>query len=167
MNSRLRQRWLWLFLAINALSLLAGALVERPEQLDLSCRGRAAQTLPGTEQQWLLHRYDLDLRRDGQGDYKARLRLLDTSNGQALGYLHRAARFDYRRQGQRLLLHVRHSGKSDTSNLGEQQLRGLGLFVFNEQLRLSYHLRQLAPGTLLISNGQGGVLLCSQSSPRH
>ncbi len=168
MNSLRRQHLLWLFLIISALSVATGALLPRTDApLQLSCRGRAAQVLPGTgQQQWLLHRYDLDLRSDGQGDYKARLRLLNTSSGQELGYLHRTARFDYQRQGQNLLLHVLHSGKSTTANLQEQQLAGLGLFVFNEQLRLAYQLRQLAAGTLLISNGQGGVLLCAQNSPR-
>lgn len=133
----------------------------------MSCRGRAAQVLPGgsDQQQWLLHRFDLDLRGDGQGDYKARLHLLDANRGKGQGYQHRTARFDHQRQGPRLLLHVQHSGKSDSANLGEQQLAGLGLFVFHEQLRLTYQLRQLAAGRLLISNGQGDVLLCAQNPP--
>ena len=167
MNSRQRRYLIGAFLAICALSLLGGALFNRADApLELNCRGRAAQMLPGTDQQqWLLHRYDLDLRRDGLGDYKTRLRLLNVSNAEELGYLHRTARFDHSRQGQRLLLHVLHSGKSNTDSLHEQQLAGLGLFVFNEQLRLAYQVRQLAAGNLLISNGQGGVLLCTQNMP--
>lgn len=167
MNNPQRRYWVGLFLAISALSLLAGNLINRADApLELSCRGRVAQVVPGSaQQQWLLHRYDLDLHKDGQGDYKARLRLLDASTGKGLGYLHRTARFDHQRQGQRMLLHVQHSGKSDTASLDEQQLAGLGLFVFNAQLRLTYQLRQLSAGHLLISNGQGGVLFCAQNLP--
>lgn len=152
-------------IAAAAVSLGAGVLfADRGQPLDLQCRGRSAQLLPNSEQrQWLLHRYDLDLRPDGQGDYKARLRLLDSVNGQNLGYLPYSSSFAQRRQGQRLLLRVIHSDKGETANLQEQQLAGLGLFVFNEGMRLSYQLRQLTPDSLLISNGQGGVLLCMQN----
>lgn len=154
-----------LFLVIGALSLGAGFLFEgRGQALDLQCRGRSAQLLPNSEQrQWLLHRYDLDLRPDGQGDYKARLRLLDSDTADNLGYQHRSASFEQRRHGQRLLIRVQHSASSDTGSLQQRQLSGLGLFVFNEGMRLSYRLRQLAPGSLLIGNGQGGVLLCVQN----
>lgn len=158
-----RRRWqhFALFLAIGALSLGAGALIARPDApLDLQCSGRAAQQVPGENQQWLLHKFDLDLRAEGQGDYKARLRLLDAASQQTLGYLNRTANFSQQRQGQRLLIQVLHSSKSTTGNLQEQRLAGLGLYIFNEQLRLSYPIRQLAPGSLLLSNGQGGVLLC-------
>lgn len=156
---------LCLAVAMGALSLGAGILfAERGQPLDLQCHGSSAQLLPNSEQrQWLLHRYDLDLRSDGQGDYKARLRLLDSGSGQNLGYLHRSASFAQQRQGQRLLLQVFHSGSGDTGNLEARELAGLGLFVFNEGMRLSYRLRQLAPGSLLIGNGQGGVLLCVQN----
>lgn len=168
MSSR-RWRHLWAFLVISALSLGAGLLIQRPDApLDLLCSGRGAQQVETNRgQQWLLHQYDLDLRTEGLGDYKTSSRLLDTNNGQALGYLHRTASFEHRREGRRLLIHVQHSGKSETDNLQDQQLAGLGLFIFTEQARLSFKLRQFAPHSLLISNGQGAVLLCEQSLPRH
>lgn len=167
MTSPQRRHLLWLFLVGSLLSLAAGILIDRPQApLDLGCGGRSAQLLPGkNRQQWLLHRYDLDLRAEGLGDFKARLRLLDAASGQDLGYLNQATHFGYRRQGQRLLLQVLHSDNGQTSNLQPQQLAGLGLYVFNPGLRLTYRLRQLGPGRLLIDNGQGGVLFCVGKPP--
>jgi hypothetical protein len=168
MNSVQRRHLFWLFLVGCLLSLGAGLLLKRTQTpLDLECGGRTALLLPGAErQQWLLLRYNLDLRLEELGDIKARLRLFDAANGQDLGYQHRTARFSYRRQGQRLLLQVLHSGNSQTGNLPPQQLAGLGLFIFNEQLHLSYRMRQISPDSLLIETGQGGALFCVQN-PAH
>ena len=159
---------LWLFLAGSLLSLGAGVLLGRPQApLDLKCSGRTALLLPGNGgQQWLLVRYDLDLRAEGLGDFKARLRLFDAASGQDLGYQHRAARFAYQRQDQRLLLQVQHSGSSLTGDLASEKLAGVGLFVFSEQLRLSYPIRRSGPDSLLIDIGQGGAQLCASRPPR-
>ncbi|MNG37534.1 hypothetical protein D3C84_1249220 [compost metagenome] len=59
-------------------------------------------------------------------------------------------------------MQVQHSGKSETGDLQEPQLAGLGLFIFNEQLELTYRLRRLDPQSVLISSGRGDVLLCKQ-----
>ncbi|MET1080188.1 MAG: hypothetical protein ABWY06_19420 [Pseudomonas sp.] len=168
MNSLVPRSLLWLFLAGSLLSLGLGAWYSRQQgSLDLSCAGRAAQLLPGENpQRWLLHRFDLDLRTEGLGDYRARLRLLDASSGKSLGYQSRTTHFSQRRQGPRLLVQVLNSGKSETDNLPQPQLAGVGLFVFNEQMHLTYRLRQLAPGSLLIDNGQGSVLLCRHNPSR-
>lgn len=167
MNSLQRRHLFWLFLAGSLLSLGAGLLVNRAQiPLDLECSGRSALLLPGTEQQWLLLRYDLDLRTEGMGDLKARLHLFDAASGQDLGYQHRTASFTYQRQDQRLLLQILHSGNSQTGSLQLQQLAGLGLFVFNEQLRLSYPIRQIDPNSLLIDTGQGGALFCMHNPSR-
>ena len=167
MSSR-RWRHLWVFLVVGALSLGAGMLVERPAPpLDLLCSGRSALELQAPQGRWLLNEYHLDLRAEGLGDYKASARLLEAGNSEALGYLHRTASFEHRREGRRLLLHVQHSGKSETDSLQEQQLAGLGLFIFTEQSRLTYKVRRLTPDSVLISDGMGAVLFCEQSLARH
>lgn len=167
MNSLQRRHLLWLFLAGSLLSLGAGLLFGRAQApLDLSCSGRTAQLLPGEQQRWLLLRYDLDLRAEELGDLKARLRLLDAASGRNLGYQHRTAYFSHRRQDQRLLLQILQSGNSQTGDLPPQQLAGLGLFVFNDQMRLSYPLRQVGPDSLLIDTGQGGALFCARRPSR-
>ncbi|QKE62796.1 hypothetical protein HNE05_05285 [Aquipseudomonas campi] len=168
MSSR-RWRHLWVFLVVGALSLGAGALVKRPDApLDLLCSGRSAHMLKAPAgAQWLLYQYYLDLRAEGLGDYKTSARLLDTSSGQVLGHLHRTASFEHRREGRRLLIHVQHSGKSETDNLQEPQLANLGLFLFTEQARLTYRVRHLSADSVLISNGLGAVLFCEQNLPRN
>ena len=167
MSSR-RWRHLWVFLVVGALSLGAGMLVERPDPpLDLLCSGRSVHELEAPQGRWLLNEYHLDLRAEGLGDYKTSARLLDTGSGETLGYLHRTASFEHRREGRRLLLHVQHSGKSETDSLQEQQLAGLGLFIFTEQSRLTYKVRRLTPDSVLISDGMGAVLFCEQSLARH
>lgn len=167
MTSLQRRHLLWLFLAGSLLSLGAGILVDRPQApLDLGCGGRSAQLLPGkNRQQWLLHRYDLDLRPEGLGSLKARLHLLDAASGQDLGYRNLATHFSYRRQGQRVLLRVLSSDDGQTGDLRLQRLAGLGLYAFNPELRLTSRLRQLGPGLLLIDNGQDGVLFCAGKPP--
>ncbi|MGG5870580.1 hypothetical protein [Pseudomonas peli] len=167
MTSR-RWRHLWVFLVVGALSLGAGMLVERPAPpLDLLCSGRSALEIESPQGRWLLNEYHLDLRAEGLGDYKASARLLETGNSETLGYLHRTASFEHRREGQRLLLHVQHSGKRETDSLQEPQLAGLGLFIFTEQSRLTYKVRRLTPDSVLISDGMGAVLFCEQSLARH
>ncbi|MBD9424610.1 hypothetical protein IB232_04705 [Pseudomonas sp. PDM15] len=168
MNSLARRHLLWLFLAGSLLSLGAGVLLGRPQApLDLECGGRSALLLPGNEsQQWLVVRYDLDLRAEGLGDFKARLRLLDVASGQDSGYQHRATRFSHQRRDQRLLLQVLHSGSSQTGDLAPEKLAGLGLFLFNEQLHLSYPLRRIGPDSLLIDTGQGGAVFCTRHPSR-
>jgi hypothetical protein len=167
MNSLQKRHLLWLFLAGSLLSLGAGILFGRPQApLDLECAGRSALLLPGEEhQQWLLLRYDVDLRTEQLGDLKARLRLFDAGRGQDLGYQHRTANFAYQHRDQRLLLQVQHSGSSQTGDLASEKLAGLGLFLFNEQLRLSYPLRRTGPDSLLIDTGQGGAMLCVRRPP--
>ena len=119
------------------------------------------------KQQWLLSDYDLDLRAEGLGNFRTSSRLLDPGSRHVQGYLHRSASFAHQRQGRRLLVHVQHSGKSETGDLQEPQLAGLGLFIFNEQLELTYRVRRLDPQSVLISSGRGDVLLCKQlASPR-
>ncbi|MFS2124631.1 hypothetical protein [Pseudomonas sp. Pseusp97] len=161
------RHFIGLFLAGSLVSLSAGMLVGRPQMpLDFECAGRTAMLLPSAEgRQWLVVRYDLDLRADQQGDFKARLRLLDADSGQDLGYQHRTASFTYQRQDQRLLLTVLHSGRSQTGDLAAEKLAGVGLFVFNEQMRLSFPTRQTGPDNLLIDIGQGGALLCVRHAP--
>lgn len=168
MNKLQKRHLLWLFLAGSLLSLGAGVLLGRPQApLDLECAGRSALLLPGEgHQQWLLVRYDLDLRTEGLGDLKARLRLFDADSGQDLGYQHRTVRFAYQRQDQRLLLRVLHSGSSQTGDLAPEKLAGLGLFLFNEQMLLSYPLRRIGADSLLIDTGQGGALFCTRHPPR-
>jgi hypothetical protein len=164
MNSR--RLPLGLFLLISALSLAAGFWFNGSPALDLQCSGRIAQAFSregGT--QWLLSQYDLDLRAEGEGDYKVNSRLLSASQNPPVGYLHRAARFSQQLADQRLLIQVLHSGKSATDNLEADQLSGLGLFVFNKDLHIRYRLRQLASGSLMIDNGLGAVLLCVQTRP--
>jgi len=168
MNSLHWRHLLWLFLVGSLLSLGAGILFGRPQApLDLACGGRSALLLPGNEgRQWLLLRYDLDLRTEQLGDLKARLRLFDAGSGQDLGYQHRTASFAYQLQDQRLLLQVQHSGNSQTGDLAPEKLAGLGLFLFNEQMLLSYPLRRTGPDSLLIDTGQGGALFCTRHPPR-
>ncbi|MGY4531814.1 hypothetical protein ACVW0Y_000930 [Pseudomonas sp. TE3786] len=164
MNSPTMRRGL--FLTISVLSLGAGFWFNGSPALDLQCSGRIAQAFSREEQtQWLLSQYDLDLRAEGEGDYKVSSRLLIAHQDPPLGYLHRAARFTQQLEGQRLLIQVLHSGKSATDNLQPEQLSGLGLFVFNKHLHLRYRLRQLAAGSLVIDNGLGAVLLCVQTRP--
>lgn len=167
MNRAKPYHFIGLFLAGGLLSLIAGVLVGRPQMpLDLECSGRTAMLLPNGEgRQWLVVRYDLDLRKELGGDFKARLRLLDAASGQDLGYQHRTANFTYQRQGQRLLLTDLHSGGTQTGNLSAEKLAGVGLFVFNEQMRLSFLIRKTGPDSLLVDIGQGGALLCARNAP--
>lgn len=164
MNRLKRWRHLWIFLAVGALSLGAGTLFKRQDsQFDMLCSGRTGQVLSSAgKQQWLLSDYDLDLRAEGLGNFRTSSRLLDAANQHVQGHLHRSASFAHQRQGQRLLVQVQHSGKSETGDLQEPQLAGLGLFIFNEQLELTYRLRRLDPQSVLISSGRGDVLLCKQ-----
>lgn len=167
--SRRRWRHLLGFLVICALSLGTGLLIPRADTpLDLLCSGRVGQELDNKQEQlWLLHQYYLDLRAEGLGDYKTSARLLDAGSGKTLGYLHRTASFEHRREGRRLLIHVQHSGRSETDSLQDQQLAGLGLFIFTEQARLTYRMRRLTADSVLISDGMGDVLLCAQNLPRN
>lgn len=165
-----RQRLqLWVFLTIGALSLAAGLLVEHDDPpLDQLCSARTAQELETADgRQWLLHQHALDLRGDGHGDTKSSSRLLEASARQTLGYLHRTTSFTHRREGQRLLLHVQRSDKSETDNLESQQLASLGLFLFTEGVDLTFSVRRLGPDRMLIGNGLGVALLCEQNLPRH
>ncbi|WP_315809278.1 hypothetical protein [Pseudomonas sp. C9-3] len=161
MNSLQRHPLLYLFLLGCLVSLITGFLIGRPQApLDLQCGGRSALLLPGeNHQQWMLLRYDLDLRKEGLGDIKARLRLLDAERSENLGYQHRTSSFSYRRQDQRLLLQIKDNGIGQTSNLPTVQLAGLGLFAFSQH-QLSYQMRQIDPANLLIETGQGGMLFC-------
>ncbi len=164
MNSR--RLGLGFFLGVCAFSLGAGYWFNGSSALDLQCSGRIAQAFARDgHTQWLLSQYDLDLRGDGEGDYKVSSRLLDASQNPPQGYLHRAARFSQQLEGQRLMIQIMHTGKSATDNLDADQLSGLGLFVFNKDLHLRYRLRQLAPGSLMVDNGLGTVLLCVQTRP--
>lgn len=168
MSSR-RWRHLWLFLFIGALSLGGGLLVKRPDApLDMLCSGRTVSLLEAPAgRQWLQQQYYLDLRAEGLGDYKTSSRLTDIASGETLGFLHRTASFAHRREGRRLLIHVQHSGKSETDSLQDPQLAGLGLFLFTEQARLTYRVRRLSADSLLISDGMGAVLFCEQNLPRN
>lgn len=165
MSSRSRLLPLLIFLAVCILSLGAGMLQERSGRpLELSCGGGWAQSLPGPPPDtWVLHRSNLNLRADGLGDYKARLRLLDTTSGQDLGYRHRTVNFSYRLQGQNLLLRVLHSADSRTSNLEPDRLAAVGLYIFTEGMQLTYRLRWITQDTLLIEDGQGGVFFCARN----
>lgn len=164
MNRLKRWRHLWLFLVVGSLCLGAGVLVKRQDSsLDLLCSGRTGQLFMGEgKPQWLLSDYDLDLRAEGLGNFRSSARLFDPSSRHVQGYLHHAASFNHARQGRRLLVQVQHSDKSGTDGLLKQQLPGLGLFIFNEQLQLTYRVRRLDPQSVLISSGRGDVLLCKQ-----
>lgn len=153
-------------MVVGGMCLGAGTLVKHQDSpLDLLCSGRTGQVLIGAgHTQWLLSDYDLDLRAEGLGNFRTSSRLLTPQTQHIQGHLHRNASFSHTRQGQRLLIRVQHSGKSTTDNLQEQQLASLGLFIFNEQLQLTYRLRRLDPQSVLISTGRGGVVLCKQST---
>lgn len=138
---------------------------QRTAGLDLWCSGQGARQLPDQAgaPRWLLSRYSFDLSPDGSGHYRLLARLLDAEQA-PLGQMQRHVAFSYQLQGQRLLLKVEHSGKSESDSLIGKQLPTAHLAILQPDAVLGFRIRRLGNDLYLLDNGVGFQQLCRSAT---
>lgn len=158
-------RWIWAaaFVGLGAASLWLGALWSHQQQsMNLWCEGESATYLghQDGQQGWLLSHYSLSLRPDGSGHYRLNGEWFNSADNVPIGSLHRHTAFRYQRDAQHLTAKVAHSGKSETDNLTSEDLKQLGLFIFQPDASLAFSVKQLSDRQYLFDDGLGNVNLC-------